>query len=289
MLTTKRLFLKRTLFAALACTAAAGLLSGCSKDEGASGAASSEAAASAQSASGDLLSRIKARGVVTIAMEGTWSPWTFHDAKGELTGFDVAVGKAIAQAIGVKAEFIEGKWDGLLAGLDAGRYDLMINGVGITPERQRAYDFSTPYAFDRVAVIVNNDRSDMKTMADLKGKHTANTISSTYAETAEKAGAKVTGVDDLNQTFELLRARRIDATLNSEVTYADYMRAHPDAGIKIAFFVPEAGEIGIPLKKGADTASLRKVVDDTIKAMRDSGELSRLSKEFFSIDITTKK
>ena len=139
-----------------------------------------------------------------------------------------------------------------------------------------------------MAVIVNNDRSDMKTMADLKGKHTANTISSTYAETAEKAGAKVTGVDDLNQTFELLRARRIDATLNSEVTYADYMRAHPDAGIKIAFFVPEAGEIGIPLKKGADTASLRKVVDDTIKAMRDSGELSRLSKEFFGIDITTK-
>lgn len=288
MLTTKRLFLKRTLFAALACTAAAGLLSSCSKDEDASGAASSEAAASAQSDGGDLLARIKARGVVTIAMEGTWSPWTFHDAKGELTGFDVAVGKALAQAIGVKAEFIEGKWDGLLAGLDAGRYDLMINSVGITPERQRAYDFSTPYAFDRVAVIVNNDRSDMKTMADLKGKHTANTISSTYAETAEKAGAKVTGVDDLNQTFELLRARRIDATLNSEVTYADYMRAHPDAGIKIAFFVPEAGKIGIPLKKGADTASLRKVVDDTIKAMRDSGELSRLSKEFFGIDITTK-
>ena len=88
MLTTKRLFLKRTLFAALACTAAAGLLSGCSKDEGASGATSSEAAASAQSDGGDLLARIKARGVVTIAMEGTWSPWTFHDAKGELTGFD---------------------------------------------------------------------------------------------------------------------------------------------------------------------------------------------------------
>ena len=288
MLTTKRLLLKRTLFVALACTAAAGLLSGCSKDEGASGANSSEAPASAQSDADDLLSRIKARGVVTIAMEGTWSPWTFHDAKGELTGFDVAVGKALAQAIGVKAEFIEGKWDGLLAGLEAGRYDLMINGVGIAPERQRAYDFSTPYAFDRVAVIVNNDRSDMKTIADLKGKHTANTISSTYAETAEKAGAKVTGVDDLNQTFELLRARRINATLNSEVTYADYMRAHPDAGIKIAFFVPEAGEIGIPLKKVADTASLRKVVDDTIKAMRDSGELSRLSKEFFGIDITTK-
>ena len=286
MLTTKRLLLKRTLFAALACTAATGLLSGCSKDEGASGAASSEAAASAQIASGDLLSRIKARGVVTIAMEGTWSPWTFHDAKGELTGFDVAVGKALAQAIGVKAEFIEGKWDGLLAGLDAGRYDLMINGVGITPERQRAYDFSTPYAFDRVAVIVNNDRSDMKTMADLKGKHTANTISSTYAEVAEQYGAEVTGVDDLNQTFELLLSGRIDATLNAEVTYYDYMEAHPDANIKIACLDPEATQVAIPFRKGEETASLREAVNQALADMRESGVLTELSEKYFGTDIT---
>lgn len=72
--------------------------------------------------------------------------------------------------IGVKAQFIEGKWDGLLAGLDAGRYDLMINGVGITKERSQAYSFSDPYAYDRVAVIVNDDRADHKTMQDLKGK-----------------------------------------------------------------------------------------------------------------------
>lgn len=219
-------------------------------------------------------------------MEGTWSPWTYHDKDGKLTGFDVAIGERIAQKIGVKAQFVEGKWDGLLAGLDAGRYDLMINGVGITKERSQAYSFSEPYAYDRVAVIVNDDRADIKTMQDLKGKTTANTISSTYALSAEEAGAKVIGVDDLYQTFELLRFRRIDATLNSEVTYLDYTKAHPDAKIKIALYTPQAGEIGIPLKKSPQTESLRKVVNDTIAELRTSGELGKISVQFFGIDIT---
>ena len=231
---------------------------------------------------------IKSRGTITIAMEGTWSPWTYHDKDGKLTGFDVAIGERIAQKIGVKAQFIEGKWDGLLAGLDAGRYDLMINGVGITKERSQAYSFSDPYAYDRVAVIVNDDRADIKTMQDLKGKTTANTISSTYALAAEEAGAKVIGVDDLNQTFELLRSRRIDATLNSEVTYLDYTKAHPDAKIKIALYTPQAGEIGIPLEKSPQSESLRKVVNETIVELRRSGELGKLSVQFFGLDITKK-
>lgn len=261
----------------------AATLTGCGED-----AKTETAAKAAQARTQDLLETIKSRGTITIAMEGTWSPWTYHDKDGKLTGFDVAIGERIAQKIGVKARFIEGKWDGLLAGLDAGRYDLMINGVGITKERSQAYSFSDPYAYDRVAVIVNDDRADIKTMQDLKGKTTANTISSTYALAAEEAGAKVIGVDDLNQTFELLRSRRIDATLNSEVTYLDYTKAHPEAKIKIALYTPQAGEIGIPLKKSPQTESLRKIVNETIAELRASGELSKLSVQFFGIDISKK-
>ena len=188
--------------AVLAAAFCAGMLSACSPEDKPENAPKAGNEAAVQ----DLLSQIKARGTITIAMEGTWSPWTYHDKDGKLTGFDVALGQKIADKIGVKANFVEGKWDGLLAGLDAGRYDLMINGVGITKERAQAYSFSEPYAYDRVAVIVNGDRTDIRTMQDLRGKTTANTISSTYAETAERYGARVTGVDDLNQTFELLRA-----------------------------------------------------------------------------------
>lgn len=235
---------------------------------------------------GDLLSKIQARGEIIIAMEGTWAPWTYHSEDGELVGFDVEVGQQIAEALGVETTFVEGEWDGLLAGLDAGRYDIMINGVDITEERSDAYDFSEPYAYNRTAVIVSADNTDIASMEDLAGKHTANTISSTYAEVAEGYGAEVTGVDDLNQTFELLLSGRIDATLNAEVTYYDYMEAHPDANIKIACLDPEATQVAIPFRKGEDTPSLREAVNQALADMRESGALAELSEKYFGTDIT---
>ena len=105
----------------------------------------------------DLLDTIQSKGQITIAMEGTWSPWTFHNEDDELVGYDVEVGKAIAERLGVEPNFVEGPWDGLLAGLEVGRYDIMINGVGITEERQKKYDFSTPYAYNKPVVIVRGD------------------------------------------------------------------------------------------------------------------------------------
>ena len=75
------------------------------------------------------LDAIKAAGVLKIGTEGTYAPFTYHDASGKLVGFDVEIGEAIAEKLGVKAEFLEGKWDGLIAGLDAKRYDVVINQV----------------------------------------------------------------------------------------------------------------------------------------------------------------
>lgn len=268
------------LFMAAAVLGSVGL-TGCSSQG--SGQSSQE---NSSTGSGDLLAQIQERGEIVIAMEGTWAPWTYHDESGTLVGFDVEVGQQIAQALGVEATFVEGEWDGLLAGLDAGRYDIMINGVDITEERSDAYDFSEPYAYNRTAVIVSGENTDITSMEDLAGKHTANTISSTYAEVAEQYGAEVTGVDDLNQTFELLLSGRIDATLNAEVTYYDYMEAHPDANIKIACLDPEATQVAIPFRKGEETASLREAVNQALADMRESGALSELSEKYFGTDIT---
>lgn len=268
------------LFMAAAVLGSVGL-TGCSSQG--SGQSSQE---NSSTGSGDLLAQIQERGEIVIAMEGTWAPWTYHDESGTLVGFDVEVGQQIAQALGVEATFVEGEWDGLLAGLDAGRYDIMINGVDITEERSDAYDFSDPYAYNRTAVIVSADNTDITSMEDLAGKHTANTISSTYAEVAEGYGAEVTGVDDLNQTFELLLSGRIDATLNAEVTYYDYMEAHPDANIKIACLDPEATQVAIPFRKGEDTASLREAVNQALADMREAGALAELSEKYFGTDIT---
>lgn len=268
------------LFMAAAVLGSVGL-TGCSSQG--SGQSSQE---NSSTGSGDLLAQIQERGEIVIAMEGTWAPWTYHDESGTLVGFDVEVGQQIAEALGVETTFVEGEWDGLLAGLDAGRYDIMINGVDITEERSDAYDFSDPYAYNRTAVIVSGDNTDIASMEDLEGKRTANTISSTYAEVAEGYGAEVTGVDDLNQTFELLLSGRIDATLNAEVTYYDYMEAHPDANIKIACLDPEATEVAIPFRKGEEAASLREAVNQALADMRESGALSELSEKCFGTDIT---
>ena len=234
----------------------------------------------------DQLGQILEAGKITIAMEGTWEPWTFHDEDDNLVGYDVEVGQAIADALGVEAEFVEGKWDGLFAGLDAGRYDMVINGVDVTEERSEKYDFTDPYVYIHTAIIVAEDNDNIKSFDDLKGVSTANTISSYYAMLAEEYGAKVTGVDDLNQTIELLLQGRIEATLNAEVTYSDYMREHPDAKIKIAALSDDANLVAIPLRKGDDSASLREAVNHILADMKESGELAELSVKYFGNDMT---
>lgn len=274
---------RRTFQLALSAAVIAAMLgmSGCSKEEPA------QAQTQAPSASQDLLDQIRAKGEIVIATEGTWSPWTFHDKEGKLTGYDIEVGRLIAQKLGVKPQFVEGKWDGLLAGISAGRYDIMINGVDMTPERQKAYRFTDPYAYNRTVVMVSAKNDSIKSMQDLKGKVTANTISSTYAEIAEKYGAKVDGVDDLNQTFELLLSGRIDATLNAEVVYYDYMKVHPQAAIKIAAIDEQVTSVGIPLKKEG-TEKLQIELNKILSDLRNSGELTKLSNQFFGTDISKK-
>lgn len=236
----------------------------------------------------DLLAQIKERGSIIVAMEGTWAPWTYHDEDDNLVGYDVEVAQNIAEKLGVEVEFIEGAWDGLLAGLDAGRYDIMVNGVGVTKERAEKYNFSTPYAYNKTAVIVRGDYDEISSMEDLKGKKTANTISSTYAAQAEAYGATVTGVDDLNQTIELLLSKRIDATLNAEVVFNDYKKEHPDSNIKIATYSDQVEEIAIPIRKGDDTVTLLEAVNDALDEMAKDGTLTELSEKYFGMDISKK-
>ena len=164
----------------------------------------------------------------------------------------------------------------------------MVNGVGVTDERAEKYNFSTPYAYNKTAVIVRGDYDEISSMEDLKGKKTANTITSTYASQAEAYGATVTGVDDLNQTIELLLSNRIDATLNAEVVFNDYKKEHPDSNIKIATYSDQVEEIAIPIRKGDDTVTLLEAVNDALDEMAKDGTLTELSEKYFGMDISKK-
>ena len=115
---------------------AAAALTGCGSDN--------TAAAVSNTAGKDLLDQIQARGSITVAMEGTWAPWTYHDENDELVGYDVEVAKLIANELGVDVNFVEGEWDGLLAGLDDGRYDIMVNGVHQSVRKNTIFPYLMP-------------------------------------------------------------------------------------------------------------------------------------------------
>ena len=234
----------------------------------------------------DMLTEIRERGHIIVAMEGTWAPWTYHDEGDKLVGYDVEVAEKIAEKLGVKASFVEGEWDGLFAGLDAERYDIVLNGVEFTNERAEKYDFSIPYGYIRTALVVRADNDTIKSFEDLKGKVTANSIASTYMILAESYGAEAKGVDTLDETMLMVLSGRVDATLNANVSFYDYMRVHPDAPLKEIALTKDASHVCIPMRKGADSLTLKKAIDSAIEELRASGELKALSEKYFGSDIS---
>jgi cystine transport system substrate-binding protein len=256
----------------LAATMSLGMLGGCGN--------------STNEAEGDLLSQIRERGTITIAMEGNWQPWTYEDEAGNLVGFEVEVSSAVAEKLGVTPEYVTGEWDGLLAGVQSGRYDLMANGVGYTEERAQAYYFSDFYAFNRTALVVRADNEDITSLEDLEGKTTCNSANSTYQLLAEQYGATVKDIETLDGTIEELLAGRVDATLNAEVSINDYMKEQPDAQIKVVAYDPDVEKVGMIMPYGENSDSLREAVNDALLELREEGTLAEISVKYFGMDIT---
>ena len=272
---------RRTFISLMGVMAAAGVLNltGCSSKD--------TAASTASSATLNKLDSIQKSGKLVVALEGAWQPWSYHDSSDTLVGYDVEVSRAIAEKLGVEPEYVESDWDSLFAGLDAGRYDMVCNGVEVTEERAKTYDFTTPYGYIHTALAVRKDNEDIHSFEDLKGKTTANSLASTYMELAESYGATVQGIDTLEETIQLLTAGRIDATLNADVSFYDYLNVHPDADFKIVAQTEEASHVAIPLRKGEETASLREAIDKAIEELRAEGTLTELSEKYFGQDISS--
>ena len=103
---------------------------------------------------------------------------------------------------------------------------------------------------------------------------------------AESYGASAVGVDSLDQTLELVLSSRVDATLNADVSYYDYLKVHPDVNLKIVALTQEASSVSIPVRKGEDSASFLEAVNKAIEELRQSGELADISIKYFGSDIT---
>lgn len=270
--------LRRSPFVLLA-AAAALVLSACgggSPADGIVGGSSSAAPSGSASDTG---------GVLRVASEGTYSPFTYHDQAdgGKLTGYDVDVITAVGQKMGMQVEFTDVTWDAIFAGLEAGRYDVIANQVTVNPERQALYDFSTPYTTSTGAIITRADDTSITSLQSLAGKTTAQSLTSNWAQVAKDAGANVEGVEGFAQAVTLLKQGRVDATVNDDLAALDYLKTTGDTSVKVAAKTTDTSQQAFALAKGSP---LTPKVDEALAELKADGTLAQISEKYFGEDVS---
>jgi L-cystine transport system substrate-binding protein len=261
------------------------LLTGCGTNEAKEGDQTTEEKANGgeESNDQDLLAKVKDEGKLLIGTEGTYPPFTFHDDQGELTGFDVEIAKEVAKRMDVEPVFMETQWDAMFAGLDAKRFDMIANQVGIRPDRQEKYDFSEGYITSAAVLVVHEDNEEIKAFEDLKGKKSGQSMTSNYADIARKFEAEIVGVEGFNQAIELITSKRVDATINDKMSVLDFRKQKPDAPIKIVATSDDASQSGFMFRKGNET--LVEEVNKALQAMIEDGTYLEISKKWFGEDV----
>ncbi|WP_127127395.1 amino acid ABC transporter substrate-binding protein [Georgenia sp. SYP-B2076] len=271
--------MKRARYAVALAAALTATLAACSS--GGSGGGSTGAASSQADSA---LAQVQESGVLRVGTEGTYAPFTFHDAStNDLTGYDVDVITAVADKLGVKPEFSETQWDAIFPGLEAGRYDVIANQVSITEERQAKYDMSEPYTVSTGVVITRADDNEITSMADVKGRTAAQTATSNWNKIATDAGAKVEPVEGFTQTVALLKQGRIDLTFNDNLAVLDYLKSTGDKDVKIAFETDESTSQALAMRKDS---GLLDAVNGALGDLRADGTLTEISQKWFGEDVS---
>ena len=272
--------MKRTRLSAIGLIAAAALaLAGC-------GSGSTPAASSAPAGGADTsLSDVKSAGTLKVGTEGTYKPFSFHaEGSGELTGYDVEIITAVAGKLGVKPAFQETQFDAIFAGLEAKRFDVVANQVSITDERKAKYEFSTPYTVSTGVVVTKADNSSTNSFESLKGKTTAQSLTSNWYKLAQESGATVEAVEGWAQAITLLKQGRVDATINDKLTYLDYQKTAKDSDIKIAAETTDKSLSALAFRKGS--TSLVEAVNEALGELQADGTLTKISQKYFDADVT---
>ncbi|MDV6377257.1 amino acid ABC transporter substrate-binding protein [Sporosarcina sp. GW1-11] len=233
-----------------------------------------------------LFDEVIEKGVLNVGTEGTYAPFSFHDESGKLTGYDVEVTQEVAKRLGVEAKFFETQWDAIFAGLDAKRFDMIANQVGINEERKVKYEFSQPYTQSNSVLVVR--AGEDIAFDGMEGKKAAQTLTSNYGELAKSNGAEIIKIDGFNQAVDLVIAKRADGTYNDKLSVLDYMKQKPDAPIQIV----EQEDISEENKsKNAflfrqGNTDLVDEVNKALDAMREDGTLQEISEKWFGEDVS---
>ncbi|NSX06030.1 transporter substrate-binding domain-containing protein [Cupriavidus gilardii] len=234
----------------------------------------------------DLLDSVKQAGVLKIGLEGTYPPFGYRGANNQLEGFDVDVARAVAGKLGVKPEFVTTEWSGIIAGLQAGKFDVIVNQVNVTPQRKQVLDFSKPYVFSAAQLIQRkDDKREFKSLEDLKGKRLGVSLGSNYNELAKSvAGIDVKTYPGAPEYLRDLAAQRVDAALNDRLM-VNYLIKTSNLPLRAGAVVQGGDtEVAIPFRK--DNPKFAQAIDRALDDLRKDGTLTKLSNKWFGADVT---
>lgn len=205
---------------------------------------------------------------VTVATDATWPPMEMVDANKKIVGFDIDFMNAIAKEAGFAVQFKNTAWDGIFAGLGAGRYDAIISSVTITDERKKQYDFSDPYINIGQILVVPKAEKGIN-LAALKGKKVGAQIGTTGAFEIKKVqGVELKNYDEIGLAFEDMAAGRIAGVVCDEPTAAHYalQKTEYKNKFKIVGKSFTAESYGIVVKRG--DKELLALINKGIKAVK---------------------
>ncbi|RKQ35093.1 amino acid ABC transporter substrate-binding protein [Kocuria tytonis] len=273
---------RRAVLGATGLAGLTALLAACTPDGGTPGTGATGGSGAGPAA--DRLRTIQEAGEVRIGMEGTFRPYGYHDDSGALVGFEKEIGDLIARDLGVRATYVETQWDSLIAGVDAGRYDLVLNNIAPTAERKQNFDFSIPYAVSQGRVGVAKD-SPLTSVKQVSGHSAAQTETSNFGQTMAQQGAQLVPVTGFDEAVMLVAFGRVDMTGNDFVTFQAFFDQRPDAGIRLL-----EGPLGDPSESAVLMARnqprLRAAVDKSLTTHMDNGDLKKIYEKYVSTDLT---
>jgi glutamate transport system substrate-binding protein len=211
------------LLAVLALVIGTLVVAGCGDDDdddgGSGGGGGDQAAETKQYPANSTLGKIQEAGEITIGVKYDVPPFGFENPQsGEIEGFDVDIGRYIAEELGVEPKFVEAISDNRIPFLERGTVDLILSTMTINQERDTEIDFSEPYYIAQGRILVPKG-SDIKGVEDLAGKRVCTALGSTYEETIreEAPDADLKLVDTYSECLELLQNKAIDAISTDDV------------------------------------------------------------------------
>jgi polar amino acid transport system substrate-binding protein len=229
------------------------------------------------SRSEETLTRVRRNGVLLIGTDATYPPFeTVNTSDGAVVGFDVDLMRAVAERLEVRPEFVVVPFDGILAGLHAGKYDAVISAMTITDDRARQVLFSEPYYAAGQSICVRSD-SPVSGIADLPGRRLGVQLGTTGERLAKGVEhAEVVSFDAIGAAFLDLRIGRLDAVISDTPTAALFAREHPEVRLVGEPVTRESYGIAFRMRD----ASMKKAVDSALEALRKSGRIEEMRRHW---------